>query len=132
MILHHAYLTQIEDQPISDFSDVQCCIAQACHKGQKSLHCHFATICVHTIHSKAGIPQISFSQVNIIAKHIKDLKAEATSTPAKHPDIIHSVDSSPDALLQKFVHSQLVKQDDWTQWQQSKYRNWINTKIRIC
>jgi len=75
----------IDDTIISTIAHIQQYIPQARKQGMKVLHFYFSTLHNHALHPKAGVPQLTFDQLNIIAKHLTDLKH----------DTVHSLESEP-------------------------------------
>ena len=93
------------------------------------------------VHPMEGILQIHFDQLNVIAKHLEDIKREhdeirMESLPEPTPTTIcatvasHEPDPPPkpphpvnaEELAQSFTKKHLQKRDDWAEWQKGIYK----------
>lgn len=97
------------------------------------------------VHPMEGILQIHFDQLNTIAKHLEDIKRDqemAAMQQLPEPTIQQSAAMDPnipdpppkptpapnphvapiEELAQSFTKKQLLKRDDWPEWQQGIYK----------
>jgi hypothetical protein len=80
----------------------------------------FATDDSYGIHPHHGVPQLYFDQINIIAKHLRDIQEEAITrqlTPS------HTTPPTPEEpVSQSFKLHQLRKREDWPEWRKSRFK----------
>jgi hypothetical protein len=94
------------------------------------------------VHPMEGILQIHFDQLNIIAKHLEDIKKEADTKriaklplPSNATIRTNAADATLDPppapppamppeeeIAQSFSKKQLIKRHDWSEWQQGIYK----------
>jgi hypothetical protein len=83
----------------------------------------FATDRATGIHPQHGIPQLYFDQMNIIAKHLQDIRQETTEPKIHLTQCSETKSNQPDEpTSQTFKLHQLKKRDEWAEWQQSRYK----------
>jgi hypothetical protein len=120
--------------------DLEQAISQARTRKMLKAKIVFATDKSYGVHPMEGILQIHFDQLNVIAKHLEDIKkdhdkarieklpepnatirANLTMTePDPPPKPPHTPTEEEPA--QSFTKKQLVKRDDWAEWQQGIYK----------
>jgi hypothetical protein len=91
----------------------------------------FATDRSFGIHPHHGIPQLYFDQLNVIAKHLHDIKHEDNSiirslqlsgnTPTD-TDTVEQMNTDTPEGGQFFTKKELQKRPDWKEWQDSIYK----------
>ena len=113
------YILTIDQQPVQTLGDIQQWITQAHQQKHHTIEIPITMINKQAIHFTDGVPHLYFDQLNIITKHLQDLK----SADDTHPQI-QIIQSPPDTdNQQQFTHAQLQKHSDWADWQQAQYKN---------
>jgi hypothetical protein len=77
--LRHAYLLKIDNQDITCIDDLKIAINNKRLQGKLKITCCFAMDRSFGIHPHHGIPQLYFDQLNVIAKHLQDIKHKENS-----------------------------------------------------
>ena len=81
--LRNAFLTKINDMEIQSIAQVKEIIAKA-RSFKENIKIHFATIDKIAMHPQKGIPLIYHDQLNIIAKHIAEIKINDEEANESH------------------------------------------------
>lgn len=117
--LRNAYLITFNGKSIHNMDDLIQAISQARHTGMINPTCQFATDKSYGIHPHHGVTQFYFDQLNVIAKHLQDMKMEHSDIPTDAR--IHNMESTDEQnsmttaplVAEKFTLKQLLKADDW-------------------
>jgi hypothetical protein len=139
-VIRRSYILTFNDFTIQTKDDLEHAIGQArLHKMLKDTLV-IATDKSYGVHPMEGILQIHFDQLNMIAKHLEDIrrdhdKARMEQLPVPNAVVranmaITEPEPPPkpphlptEELAQSFTKKQLVKRDDWTEWQQGIYKS---------
>lgn len=78
--LRNAYLTNFNNQPIYNHTELIHAISHARKQGTINATCQFATDRRYGIHPHHGVPQLYFDQLNIIGQHLHANPAPPTAT----------------------------------------------------
>jgi len=76
--LRNGYLTEINGISVASLSDAHNIIAKARQAGEPTVKCTFAVFAKSGLHSPTGNAQLYLDQMNVIAKHLWDIKNDAT------------------------------------------------------
>jgi hypothetical protein len=137
-----AYILNFNDFTIQSQEDLEHAIQQTQLRKMMKAKLVIATDKSYGVHPMDGILQIHFDQLNIIAKHLEDIRKEqdaqrmdnlpnptnatvrtnvaATSTDS--PLAIPPEIPPEDTVAQTFTKKQLLKRDDWPEWQQGIHK----------
>ena len=122
--LRHAWLINIDGQPVSTVEQVQQLLAMLTSQGNSSCRLLFAKS--HFAHglTNQGIPQVNIDQLNPRMSFDHDSPSVQTGIP----DTVNTVWDAPGgvnhwshACTYKLTRSKLIKGDDWVEWQQSEF-----------
>jgi len=146
-VIQKSYIIKFNEFAIQTQEDLEHAVKQTRLRKMLKAKMLIATDKSYGVHPIEGILQIHFDQLNVIAKHLEDIKrdhdaarmanlpypGEATvrlqkeTTPAVHP-----FDDPPPApppplppeeeVAQSFSKKQLLKRDDWPDWQRGIYK----------
>ena len=99
--LKNGYITSINDIEVTTIQDIIDKIAQAQKASSKSIKVGFSTLTKQAMHPQYGIPQLYHDQMNIIGKHLWDMK-HADPTITDDEVIIPNIQ---EALLAKITNN---------------------------
>jgi deoxyuridine 5'-triphosphate nucleotidohydrolase len=136
--LQRAYLLEINGKAVHNIDEARSIIQQAQKNQEKNIKILLATTERQSIHPQLGVPQLYHDQMNILAKHLWEMKnSPEWNTHAK--EAVDSIDLhdalSPKELkrLAKLVVHKITKQkkltrrilkqkSDWNDWQKSEFK----------
>ena len=72
--LRHSYVTHVNDIPIHTIDDIKLHVTKAITNLEASIKIGFATIERQAMHPQYGIPQLYHDQLNIIGRHLWEIK----------------------------------------------------------
>ena len=146
-VIRKSYIIKFNDFAIQTQEDLEHAIQQTRLRKMLKAKMLIATDKSYGVHPIEGILQIHFDQLNVIAKHLEDIKRDqdaAHMANLPHPSeaterlqaattpVTHLLDDPPpppppplppeEELAQSFSKKQLLKRDDWPDWQQGIYK----------
>ena len=72
--LKHGYIIAVNNIPVSTIDDIHQQIQDLREKGTQSVDIQIATLHKIAMHPQIGLPQLYHDQLNIIGKHLWDIK----------------------------------------------------------
>lgn len=124
--LRNAYILQVAGSHVSSINCIQNVIKQCRAKHLKDIVICFATIDKIAMHPQNGTPQLYHDQLNIIGKHLWEIKHDIRTDNHDNPTISKT---SKDSLQKKkkrkkkgFSRKELKLRDDWDEWLQSEWK----------
>jgi deoxyuridine 5'-triphosphate nucleotidohydrolase len=145
--LRNGYIHRVNDRHIDNIADVKEEIAKSRSSDHPHITVTFAIIDTVPIHAEKGLPQLFFDQLNVIGKHLFDLKHdpaynEKYATILGHDDpptdlpeddsklldnlkslIVHKVESTDLAKKRgKLSRRILMECSDWEDWEKSEHK----------
>ena len=141
-VLRKSYILKFNDFAVQTQEDLEHAIQQTRLRKMLKAKLIIATDKSYGVHPMEGILQIHFDQLNVIAKHLEDIKREEAThkmTNLPNPstatirvtDAEATMDPPPapppamppeDELAQSFTKKQLMKRADWPEWQQGIHK----------
>jgi hypothetical protein len=141
-VIRNSYILKFNDFPIQSQADLEHAIQQTRLRKMMKAKLLIATDKRYGVHPMEGILQIHFDQLNIIAKHLEDIRKDQETKrmdnlPTPSNAVIRvNVDAMPtdppaapppalppeDTVAKSFSKKQLLKRDDWLEWQQGIYK----------
>ena len=103
--LRGAYVTSVNDQPVSTMNDVKTQIQKARLQNSENIEIGFATVARAAMHPQMGIPQFYQDQLNVIAEHLWDLRHD--------PEWQHEIEEALPCLevMKKDTYQYLYNED---------------------
>ena len=91
----------------------------------KSIVCEFTTIEKVALHPQEGIPLLYHDQLNIVAKHLEDIKLSEDEQNTVHQEYFEALQSTICNMKStkkraKLTRKILKKQEDWFEWQEAE------------
>ena len=142
--LRGAYITSINNHPVSTVKDVKLQIQHARSQNMENVEIGFATIEKAAMHPQMGIPQLYQDQLNVIAEHLWDLRHDPEwhneieealpCLEVMKKDTYQDLSQEDKQALQKALMASSVKKQrkltrkllqqrpDWNDWQASEYK----------
>ena len=146
--LRDGFIRSINDKPVTSVDDVKQIIRECRDKGDSSITIHFALIDTIAIHTEKGLPQMFYDQLNVVGKHLFELRHDPaynkdfariigldridddqlTDANRKiledlHQIIAHKLDSTDLAKRRtKLTRRKLQQCDDWNDWLMSEHK----------
>ena len=129
MDLRNAYITAVNDNVVKTKQDIINEIQKCRSVKKKDLHITFSTMDRQALHPQLGIPMLYHDQLQVIAKHIQDVKEEdqyfkelqddlKLPLTSKFKQIIHKVKRK----FNTFTLKELKKRPDWDEWRTSIFK----------
>ena len=117
----------VNETTVSNHSDVQEAIQNAREHNHTSIKCTFATIDKVAMHPQEGIPLMYYDQLNIIAKHLADIKLNDDEQNSMHQKYLQAIEPQIGKLKStkkkaKLTRRILKSRNDWYEWQASEYK----------
>jgi dUTP pyrophosphatase len=151
-VMRKSYILKFNDFVIQSLQDLEHAIKQTRLRKMLKAKMVIATDKSYGVHPIEGILQIHFDQLNTIAKHLEEIKRDQDATKMAalpHPteatvrvqtansSTDHAIETPPEKqtptekppplppeeeLAQSFTKKQLLKRDDWPDWQRGIYK----------
>ena len=151
-VLRNAYILKFNDFAIQSSEDFEHAVRQTRLRKMMKAKLVVATDKTYGVHPIEGVLQIHFDQLNVIAKHLQAIERDCElqriqKLPIPTTDIIrtltedcrsdHNLSERPSPkppptsvpnttptpeLAQSFTKKQLLKWDDWPEWERSQYK----------
>jgi len=110
--LHNGYISHINGTPISDIQELKNKITAARQNKDTFACICFGTIHQHAMHPILGVPQLQHDQMNIISKHLSEMKEETKDQRATN-----GIDNIT-PIIHKLIWKNLKLADDWYKWKE--------------
>ena len=146
--LRDGFINRINDTNVHTIADVQNAIAACRNRGDTTIKVHFALIDTVSIHTEKGLPQLFFDQLNIVSKHLFELRTDPaynekfariigldriddddlteenrTILEDLHQLIAHNIDSTELTKRRtKLSRRKLKECSDWDDWFKSEHK----------
>ena len=111
--LRHSFLTSINGIPITSMDMLKTSIQRAREKSHSTIRIGFATIHKQALHPQHGIPQLYQDQMNVIAKHLWEIRNDAIWQKESNEEIILPIDEPKLKKLTKYAKKRLKKNHIW-------------------
>ena len=122
--LRNSNIIEIDGTPVSTIQQLKQLISDARQRMKQHIIVKFATEERISIHPQNGTPQIYFDQLNVIAKHLHEIKTgETIEYTGEHDQItptIHRLKKGK--KFSQFSRKELLQADDWNDWKMSEYK----------
>ena len=97
-MLRDGYISHINGTTTTNIQELTSKIATACQNKDTSARIRFGAIRQHVVHPILGVPQLQHDQLNIMSKHISEIKEgindqQATNGTDNITSIIHKLTS---------------------------------------
>ena len=119
--LKQAWLRRINDTPVSSVDDVKSVLRKLNHAGTKKCSLLFSHPEIKHGLTNTGIPQCNIDQLNprrmFEAFDMPDIRQNSDLKTEFDGDVFNFV-----SVAMKLTRGKLMKQDDWTDWQESEYK----------
>ena len=146
--LRDGFINRINETNVHSIDDVQQAIKQCRERGDKTLKLHFAIIDTIAIHTEKGLPQLFFDQLNVVSKHLFELRTDPAYNESfakiigldrlnddelteenkqileeLHDLIAHNIDSTELTKRRtKLSRRKLKECSDWDDWFKSEHK----------
>ena len=125
--LRGAFLQKVNNIPVHTITDVKHIVKEARASQIDDIPCTFATIQRVAMHPQHGTPLIYHDQLNVIAKHITEMKINDEERQAKHQQYLKAIQPSISTIKStkkkaKLTRKLLKGQLDWNEWQQAEFK----------
>ena len=125
--LRNSFLVAINDIHVTSEGDVKEIIAMARERKDKTITCKFATVEKVGLHPQEGIPLMYHDQMNIIAKHIAEIKLNKEEQNEMHQQYLETIQPTLAPLKSakkkaKLTRKILKTQEDWHQWETAEHK----------
>jgi hypothetical protein len=143
----NAYILKVQEFTIFTAEDMEHAIRQIRLRNMIKAKITVATDRSYGVHPVEGIMQIYFDQMNVIAKHLEEIRNDHQDTitsiaatvrnvnAANNEPVIISPPKDPippqppplpnletlDDVAQSFMKKQLLKRDDWNEWEKGQF-----------
>ena len=126
-MLKQAFITNIQGTPINSIQDIKTCIKNARKHQTKTVTCQFSTINKQAMHPQEGIPLLYHDQMNIISKHLEDIKLTDEEQREIHQKYYKAIEAKINVIKStkkraKLTRIFLKKQSDWHQWEAAEWK----------
>ena len=125
--LRNSFPISINGTKVKSTDDIIKLVKEARSSDQTSIICKFAIISKIAMHPQMGIPILYHDQLNVVAKHIADIKDNIAEQGITHQRYLQAILPSISAIKSAKKKAKLTRrilkvQTDWLDWEAAEHK----------